>query len=309
MDEELRQAAANPALPQHADALLPHKQPMLVVEALVKRQGTRAVALATLPVSGLFVTAERILPEYFIELIAQTAALGNCYDARIGEMATCDGMLVGIDAFSWLKQPQQGTSVQIETDILFTFGAMKVAHGEVFAGQELLAVGDIKVWENLDLEAKSPVQGYTVFNHQDNGFSRRTGKQMAGTDNAPLYEALAGCCLKRRVVDKEELRLEASGEFRFPADFPGFQGHFPGNPILPAIVQLAMVRFLADWSLGFCTRPTLHQKIKFKGTIRPEEPVHLNLVLKKDGETWDGMFSLKRSNGEAVAGGIMNFAF
>ncbi len=309
MDDELTQAVANPVLPQHANTLLPHRPPMLLVEALVKRQGTRSVALATLPISGIFVTAERILPEYFIELIAQTAALGNCYDALIGKMAAREGMLVGIDSFSWLGQPRQGTSVDIETDILFTFGAMKVVHGEVYAGKELLAMGDIKVWADLGKEAKSPSPVYTVVNHEGDGFSLPTGKQVAGTDDDSLYEALSGCCLKRSLVDKEEPRREASAECRFPADFPGFQGHFPGNPILPAIVQLATVRFLADWSLGFCTRPTLHQKIKFKGAIRPEEPVHVNLVLKKDKEKWHGMFSLKRENGEAVAGGIMDFAF
>ena len=30
--------------------------------------------------------------------------------------------------------------------------------------------------------------------------------------------------------------------FLFKSDFSGFQGHFPGNPILPAIVQLMTAR-------------------------------------------------------------------
>jgi 3-hydroxyacyl-[acyl-carrier-protein] dehydratase len=226
MDEKLSQVAANPVLPQHAVTLLPHKPPMLLVEALVQRQGTRAVALATLPVSGLFVTAAGILPEYFVELIAQTAALGNCYDARIGNMASHDGMLVGIDSFSWPSQPQPGTSVYIETDIVFTFGAMKVAHGEVYAGKELLAMGDIKVWEDLGHEANSPSPVDTVFNHQGDGCSTRNDQHMAGTGDDSLYEALAGCCLQLTQVGKEALRLEASAQLQFPPDFPGFQGHF-----------------------------------------------------------------------------------
>ncbi len=155
MDREITQATAQASLPQQADKLLPHKPPMLLAETLVERQGSRAVALATLPTAGLFVIAGGILPEYFIELIAQTAALGNCYDAIKSDMAPRDGMLVGLDSFSWPGRPQPGTPVHIDTDVAFVFGAMKVVHGEVYAGRELLAVGDIKVWENLGRGAKS----------------------------------------------------------------------------------------------------------------------------------------------------------
>ncbi|MBU1566927.1 MAG: hypothetical protein KJ630_15045 [Proteobacteria bacterium] len=125
--------------------------------------------------------------------------------------------------------------------------------------------------------------------------------------NDSLYEVLPGCCLELRLTSKEDVRLEASADFRFPADFAGFQGHFPGNPILPAIVQLMTVRFLADWSLGQSTQPSLHHKIKFKGAIRPGDSVTVNIVLNNDGVKWGGTFSLKRPDGEAVSGGIAEF--
>ena len=37
------------------------------------------------------------------------------------------------------------------------------------------------------------------------------------------------------------------GTFTFPPDFIAFAGHFPGQPILPAVVQLAAVRLLASF--------------------------------------------------------------
>ncbi len=309
MDKEPKRTAAKPDLPQYAHTLLPHKPPMLVVEALVQRQGSHAAAQATLPIAGLFVTAIGILPEYFIELIAQTAALGNCYDALMRKIPSHDGMLVGVDAFSWPGQPRPGTPVYIETDIAFAFGAMKVVHGEVYAGAHLLAAGDIKVWEDLGKETRKASQVHKVFHYASDDFLPATGEQRMGVGDDALCAALSGCCLELRLVRKEELQLEVSANFRFSANFPGFQGHFPGNPILPAIVQLAAVRFLADWSLGCRTRPVLHQKIKFKGSIRPGDPVTVNLLLKKDRGKWGGTFSLKRPDGEAVSGGIVDFAF
>lgn len=106
----------------------------------------------------------------------------------------------------------------------------------------------------------------------------------------------------------EEGRLAVSADFRFLPGFAGFQGHFPGNPILPAIIQLATVRFVAERALGHGLAPALCKKIKFKGMIRPGNPVTVNLAMKKAGETWSGNFSLKRPDGEAVASGIVEFA-
>ena len=160
MDKESTQVAGKSSLPRSAEALLPHRPPMLLPETLVGREGSRAEALATLPTAGLFVAAHGcLLPLYFIELIAQTAALGNCYDALLGGVPPHKGMLVGIDSFSWPGQPQLGTSVQIKTDITLTFGAVKIIHGEVYAGKNLLAEGDIKVWEDLDGSVGNMNQG------------------------------------------------------------------------------------------------------------------------------------------------------
>jgi hypothetical protein len=39
--------------------------------------------------------------------------------------------------------------VRIEAEETIALGALKVIHGEVFDGSELLAAGDIKVWEEV----------------------------------------------------------------------------------------------------------------------------------------------------------------
>ena len=147
--EKNQVVATEQTLPQIAETLLPHRPPMLLVETLVERQGSRAVAMAILPTTGPFVCGGYVIPEYFIELIAQTAALGNCFDARACGTATRNGMLVGVDSFSWPRQAPIGIPVSIATNITFVFGAVKVVSGEVHAGEELLAAGDIKVWEDL----------------------------------------------------------------------------------------------------------------------------------------------------------------
>ncbi|EKD37034.1 MAG: acyl carrier protein dehydratase [uncultured bacterium] len=144
-------------LPLPAAALLPHRPPMLFVETLVARHGNRSTARAVLPDSGICVSENRLLPEYFIELVAQATALANGYDGLCLGRPVHDGMLVGIDGFSFHGRATEGSIagrvVRIETEKTFEFGAIKVIHGEVYNDRELLAAGDIKVWEDLSRDA------------------------------------------------------------------------------------------------------------------------------------------------------------
>ncbi len=136
-------------LPAQALPLLPHRPPMLFVECLVQREGDMAVAETMLPTSGIAVQNGQLLPEYFIELIAQTAALANGYDLQREGKEPNDGMLVGIDEFSVITDPPLGSLVRIETNKTFSFGPVSVISGTVWDGDRKLAEGAIKVWENV----------------------------------------------------------------------------------------------------------------------------------------------------------------
>ena len=137
-------------LPVDAESFVPHHHPMLFVERLLERVGDRAVAETTLPCDGIAVCNGQLLPEYFIELIAQTAALANGYDLFYENKPLTDGMLVGIDTFSFTAGACLGNVVRIETNKIFAFGPVNVIHGSVWDGDLQIASGEIKVWENVE---------------------------------------------------------------------------------------------------------------------------------------------------------------
>jgi len=127
---------------------------MLLVETLAARQGNRATVRAMLPAAGIGVSDGRFMPEYLIELIAQAAAATSGYDAlSLGQPAR-SGMLAGVDGFAFPGRVVPGRVVRIETEEKCAFGAIRLIHGEVFDGDELLAAGDIKVWEDVDPDGK-----------------------------------------------------------------------------------------------------------------------------------------------------------
>lgn len=58
-------------------------------------------------------------------------------------------------------------------------------------------------------------------------------------------------------------------DYRLPRDFLGFTGHFPGNPVLPALLQLVMVRLLMEEALGAPCSLEI-RNAKFSVPIRPD---------------------------------------
>jgi len=128
---------------------VPHRPPMLLVEFLQARQDDFAIGSARLPETGVWVVNGQVVPEYLIELVAQTVAMANGFDSLKEGRKPNDGMLVAVDHFVFPNPAVAGSQVRIETKLVLEFGAVTVLHGEVRTETELLAEGDLKVWEDL----------------------------------------------------------------------------------------------------------------------------------------------------------------
>lgn len=72
--------------------------------------------------------------------------------------------------------------------------------------------------------------------------------------------------------------------FRFSEDFLGFDGHFPGYPILPAVAQVLAAQLLAETSLQADMRLQAVENAKFLLQIRPAEDVTVRCRLRPRGE-------------------------
>ncbi len=136
-------------LPYPAVKLIIHRSPMLLIDSLIEREGDNAAARAKIIPETLCCDKNRgILPEYFIEIMAQTMAAANGYDFLIKNRSPLDGFIVGLDNFS-LKHsiPAKETDFVIRIKKTLEFGSMKVMQGEVFTGDISVATGELKVWE------------------------------------------------------------------------------------------------------------------------------------------------------------------
>src|SRR5210317_478198 len=66
---------------------------------------------------------------------------------------------------------------------------------------------------------------------------------------------------------------EITGKFCFKSEFVGFSGHFPGYPLLPAVIQLLTAQVLIERQKGCGIRVTSIRKAKFRSEIRPGDRI------------------------------------
>ncbi|MDF1576880.1 MAG: hypothetical protein RQ753_07350 [Desulfurivibrionaceae bacterium] len=114
--------------------------------------------------------------------------------------------------------------------------------------------------------------------------------------------------LFRKVVETRRFdrdRRTASAEFCCPADFPPFSGHFPGQPVLPAVIQLVFVRLIAADLLETDLEIVRTGRLKFKGMIMPDERINIRVELEKVAEEWQAVFKLKKQKAVVAAGTII----
>jgi 3-hydroxyacyl-[acyl-carrier-protein] dehydratase len=77
--------------------------------------------------------------------------------------------------------------------------------------------------------------------------------------------------VRASAVGSVERRADGSvrQRYEFEADFPGFAGHFPGRPILPAVLQIMMATLLAEAATGQRLLATAIERAKFVLPIVP----------------------------------------
>jgi 3-hydroxymyristoyl/3-hydroxydecanoyl-(acyl carrier protein) dehydratase len=88
--------------------------------------------------------------------------------------------------------------------------------------------------------------------------------------------------------------------FHVPSDFAWFEGHFPGEPILPGIAQVRMAISSGRVLLGHAGQPRAIYQLKFKAPIRPDHILVLNLQRLDDRATV--LFSYRSASGEHASG-------
>jgi 3-hydroxyacyl-[acyl-carrier-protein] dehydratase len=81
---------------------------------------------------------------------------------------------------------------------------------------------------------------------------------------------------------------------------PIFNGHFPGQPILPGVCMLQMVKEVLEAQLGLSTRLLKADDLKFLSFITPEDDKPIQLEIKMTTENNQITVNARLLNNDAV---------
>ncbi len=91
-----------------------------------------------------------------------------------------------------------------------------------------------------------------------------------------LETALKNCFLKAQ---------ENQFIYIIPPDFPAFEGHFPGNPLLPAVCQTGLCADALSRQAGKTLEIVTVARAKFMRPVLPGARVQIMLLPRQDGKT------------------------
>lgn len=85
---------------------------------------------------------------------------------------------------------------------------------------------------------------------------------------------------------------------------PWFDGHFPGNPIVPGIAQMSMIFDLMQRTMGPGLKLNGFKRVRFKQLIRPDTLV--SVLIKPAGKTPDRFEYKLTADQEIVCTGFID---
>ncbi|UCE58704.1 MAG: hypothetical protein JSU63_14825 [Phycisphaerales bacterium] len=269
-------------LPQQADGLLPHRAPMLLLDEVVDyREGTVRANVMIGP-DHLFADGDGELdPVALVEILAQAAAVLRGCRAKVEEDDEQRiGFLAGLKRMKISSTARVGDHLSAEVRQSAAIGQAVVMEGRLSRGGDCLAEGTLNVWEELTGGMANGARRAALLG----GPSGPTFIQPRALEGAsPIYRAVsAGARQGGLSVEQNEV----IGEFCFDESFAGFQGHFPGFPILPGIVMLEIVLLLSEHLTCHPMKLAEVERAKFAGQVRPGESIHARVHLTPFEKDW-----------------------
>lgn len=134
-------------LPLSAEAFIPHRPPMRLVDTLVSCDGGTGVVESNIAADCILVDATGVLEEAaLVELLAQGYAVIKGYDDTLHGKEISEGYLVGARKMRIIGRAYAGDRLLIRISTIGSFEGFAVAEGEIVRGDETIARGSIKLW-------------------------------------------------------------------------------------------------------------------------------------------------------------------
>jgi prepilin-type processing-associated H-X9-DG protein len=274
-------ASRRHTLPIGVADLVPHREPMLILQELQECTEDYARGVMTAQSRNPYITQDGLLEAAaFPELIAQLYAAWSGYLSRNEASPPQSGYLVGVSDFRIAREACLGDELMVEVRNGQQIANVAMVDGHVAIGRDRAAEGRIKLYLESSLERSVHIP---VSAAPERNFTSRA-----------VQEAI-----------REHLHVQRgnlSAELSFPEGSPVFSGHFPGHPVVPGAVWIAAARVLSEELAGRSQKIRRIEWAKFKSPVLPGE--HVRLDVEFPGR--DARLARLARNGSPVASMLLH---
>jgi radical SAM protein with 4Fe4S-binding SPASM domain len=136
-------------LPVDAARVVPHKPPMLLIDRLLEMKERASISEMTVRGDMIFVDSKGMLDDAsYPEIISQALAAMEGFRRLGNHDAQAEGFLLGIKKLEILGTARIDDTLRIEVYKAVKYGDFGIVKGEVYKGDELIARGEVKVWQS-----------------------------------------------------------------------------------------------------------------------------------------------------------------
>lgn len=108
--------------------LLPHREPMLMVDGLTYFDGVKAISKLTILDSNMFIENNQFMESGLIEHMAQTAALLTGYKHQSKDLPIKEGFIASIKNLNIEDLPNVGDIIETEVNVLYEMSSMTIVN-------------------------------------------------------------------------------------------------------------------------------------------------------------------------------------
>ena len=136
-------------LPLDVDRVIPHKRPMLLIDRLLEVNERSSLSEMTVREDMIFVDENGKLDDAsYPEIISQAIAAHEGFRRFGGRNPLMEGYLLGVKKFQIFGASYIGDTLRITLFKIAKFGDFGILDGKVYKGDELIAHGEVKVWQS-----------------------------------------------------------------------------------------------------------------------------------------------------------------
>lgn len=289
-----------PGLPCPIVQLVPHRAAMLFPDRLQGWTANAGLAGCRIRPDNIFLRTDGTLdPVVLVEIMAQVTAAHSGFESRLNNSAPKVGFLVGVKPFHFRKPVSVGHDLKIHISKDTQFDKVSYVSGTISTDSVVIAEGTLKLWEDeaaeVEQHPQQPQAARSSFKPPDD--------LRIVLDQSPLNRSLMSQFIDLK-IDKQA--MTATCRLQFMEDFPGFNGHFPGQPILPGVMMLKTGSLVSSLILGRALPLREISQAKFARSVFPAEEVDVTTAVKRGDEGWNARVQFSRQ-GQICAKFSMRF--